>query len=171
MGSFHGLQWIKPRLNSGSVPWEGGSPIVGTGIVSTTLPNPPVYIGDHTKILIEKHSDEELSILKSERIKVKEDRVEILEKQIKYNVIEFVKMIKHQNYPYKGQKYRFKATNPKQLFSSVLNVFKGLEIVEDPIEKVYGAEDQDYLATAVYLYKEDPNIKQMIDRDVVKISF
>ncbi|MFX0048302.1 MAG: hypothetical protein ACFE8G_09060, partial [Candidatus Hermodarchaeota archaeon] len=81
------------------IPWEGGNPIIGTGLINSTLPNPPVYIGARTKILLNKCSNEELSALKRERIKIKENRVEILEKQIEQNVIEFIKMIKHQNFP------------------------------------------------------------------------
>ena len=149
------------------IPWEGGNPIIGTGLISSTLPNPPVFIGDRTRISLDKHSNEELLALKSERIKIKEDRVEILEKQIEKNVIEYIKMIKHQNFPYRGQKYQFKATNPKQLFSSVLNVFKGLETIEDPIEKHYDVKEQDYLASVVYLYKEVPNILQLIDVQIM----
>jgi len=149
------------------IPWEGGNPIIGTGLINFTLPNPPVYIGDRTKISLDKHSNEELSALKRERIKFKEDRVEILEKQIKQNVIEFIKTIKHQNFPYKGQKYEFKATNPKQLFSSVLNIFKGLETIEDPIEKQFDDKDQDYLASVVYLHKEAPNTLQLIDVQIM----
>jgi len=149
------------------IPWEGGNPIIGTGLINSTLPNPPVYIGDRTKILLDKHSNEELSALKRERIKFKEDRVEILEKQIKQNVIEFIKTIKHQNFPHKGQKYEFKATNPKQLFSSVLNLFKGLETIEDPIEKQFDDKDQDYLASVVYLHKEAPNNLQLIDVQIM----
>jgi len=149
------------------IPWEGGNPIIGTGLISSTLPNPPVYIGIRTRILLDKHSNEELSALKRERIKIKEDRVEILEKQIAQNVIEFIKMIKHQNYPYRGQKYQFKATNPKQLFSSILNVFKGLETIEDPTEKHFDDKEQDYLASVVYLYKEGTNILQLIDVQIM----
>ncbi|MHA1466592.1 MAG: hypothetical protein ACTSP6_00760, partial [Promethearchaeota archaeon] len=148
------------------IPWEG-NPIIGTGLIRATLPNPPVYIGDRTKILLDKYSNEELSILKRERIKFKEDRVGILEKQIKLNVIEFIKTIKHQNFPYKGQKYEFKATNPKQLFSSVLNIFKGLETIEDPVEKQFDDKDQDYLASVVYLHKEVPNNLQLIDVQIM----
>lgn len=149
------------------IPWEGGNPIIGTGLINSTLPNPPVYIGDRTKILLDKHSNEELSALKRERIKFKEDRVGILEKQIKQNVIEFIKTIKHQNFPHKGQKYEFKATNPKQLFSSVLNLFKGLETIEDPIEKQFDDKDQDYLASVVYLHKEASKNLQLIDVQIM----
>jgi len=149
------------------IPWEGGNPIIGTGLISSTLPNTPVYIGTRTKILLEKDTNEELSALKRERIKIKEDRVEILEKQKELNIIEFIKMIKHQNFPYKGQKYQFKATNPKQLFNSVLNIFKGLKIVEEPIEKHFDDKEQDYLASVVYLYKEGQNISQLIDLQIM----
>ncbi|MBY9004631.1 MAG: hypothetical protein KGD73_11705 [Candidatus Lokiarchaeota archaeon] len=149
------------------IPWEGGTPIIGTGLISSTLPNPPVYIGDRTRILLDKDSNEELSDLKRERIKIKENRVDILEKQKEQNIIEFIKMIKHQNFPYKGQKYLFKATNPKQLFTSVLNVFKGLKIIEDPIEKHYDDKEQDYLASVVYLHKESPNVLQLIDVQIM----
>lgn len=145
------------------IPWEGGNPIIGTGIISSTLPNPPVYIGLRTKILLEKYSNENISSLKRERMKIKEDRVEILEKQIELNIIEFIKMIKHQNYPYKGQKYHFKATNPKQLFSSILNVFKGLKLVEEPAENEYGADNRDYFASVVYLNEDTPKTLQLID--------
>jgi hypothetical protein len=145
------------------IPWDGGSPIIGTGITTTTLPNPPVYIGERTKVMLNKYSNHELSILRRDMIKIKETRVEILEKQIELDVFEFIKKIKHQNYPYKGQKYQFKATNPKQLFSSVLNVFKGLKIIEDPIEKEYGDKQQDYLASVVYYDNINPNFLQLID--------
>lgn len=148
------------------IPWEG-NPIIGTGLIRATLPNPPVYIGDRTKILLDKYSNEELSVLKRERIRFKEKRVEILEKQIKLNVIEFIKTIKHQNFPYKGQKYEFKATNPKQLFISVLNIFKGLETIEAPVEKQFDEKDQDYLASVVYLHKEVPNNLQLIDVQIM----
>ena len=50
------------------IPWEGGAPIVATGIINSTLPNPPVYIGDKTKILIDKSSNEELSEIKREKL-------------------------------------------------------------------------------------------------------
>jgi len=132
------------------IPWEGGAPIVATGIINSTLPNPPVYFGDRTKIFIWKSSNEELSEIKREKLLIQEDRVDILERQIKQKTIKLIRQIKQNNYPNKGQKYKFKATNPRQLFKSILNVFKGLDSIEDPIEESFDEKEQDYLASAVF---------------------
>ena len=149
------------------IPWEGGAPIVTTGIINSTLPNPPVYIGDRTKIVIWKSSNEELSKIKREKLLIQEDRVDILERQIKQKTIKLIRQIKQNNYPNKGQKYKFKATNPRQLFKSILNVFKGLDSIEDPIEESFDEKEQDYLASAVFLTKQESNSIQLIDIQIM----
>ncbi|MFX1357655.1 MAG: hypothetical protein ACFFA8_10240 [Promethearchaeota archaeon] len=149
------------------IPWEGGAPIIATGIITYTLPNPPLYIGDKTKILIEKASNEQLTAIRKEKLKEHEERVDILETQIKQKTIEFIKKIKHQNYPFKGQKYQFKATNPNQLFNSVIKVFDGLEIIELPEEKSYHNQNQDYFASAVFLYETKTNNLQLVDLQII----
>jgi len=138
-----------------AVPWEGGAPIVGTGIISSTLPNPPVFIGDKTRILIDKVPNEHLSVIKKEKLEFHEDRVSILEEEIQHKTIQLIRQIKHQNFPNKGQKYQFKATNPKQLFASIITVFEGLEIIEAPFEQTFDEESHEYLASAVYLNRND----------------
>ncbi len=149
------------------IPWEGGAPIVTTGIINSTLPNPPVYIGDRTKIFIWKSSNEELSEIKREKLLIQEDRVDILERQIKQKIIKSIREIKQNNYPNKGQKYKFKATNPRQLFKSILNVFKGLDSIEDPIEESFDEKEQDYLASAVFLTKQKLDSSQLIDIQIM----
>ncbi len=149
------------------IPWEGGAPIVATGIINSTLPNPPVYIGDRTKIFIWKGSNEELSKIKREKLLIQEDRVDILERQIKQKTINLIKEIKQNNYPNKGLKYKFKATNPRQLFKSILNVFKGLDSIEDPIEESFEEKEQDYLASAVFLTKQKSDSVQLIDIQII----
>ncbi len=149
------------------IPWEGGAPIVTTGIINSTLPNPPVYIGDRTKIVIWKSSNEELSKIKREKLLIQEDRVDILERQIKQKTIKLIRQIKQNNYPNKGQKYKFKATNPRQLFKSILNVFKGLDSIEDPIEDSFDEKEQDYLASAVFLTKQKLDSSQLIDIQIM----
>ena len=149
------------------IPWEGGAPIVATGIIHSTLPNPPVYIGDKTKIFIDKSSNEELSEIKREKLLIQKNRVDILEKQIKQKTIKLIRQIKQNNYPNKGQKYKFKATNPKQLFKSILNVFSGLDSIEDPIEESFDEKEQDYLASAVFLIKQKSESIQLIDIQIM----
>ena len=149
------------------IPWEGGAPIVTVGIINSTLPNPPVYIGDRTKIFIWKNSNEELSEVKKEKLLIQEDRVDILERQINQKTIKLIRKIKQKNYPNKGQKYKFKATNPRQLFKSILNVFKGLDSIEDPIEESFDEKEQDYLASAVFLTKQESNSIQLIDIQIM----
>lgn len=149
------------------IPWEGGAPIVTTGIINSTLPNPPVYIGDKTKIFIEKSTNEELSKIKEEKLLIQEDRVNILERQVKQKTIKLIRKIKQSNYPNKGQKYNFKATNPKQLFKSILNVFRGLDSIEDPVEEFFNEKDQDYLASAVFLIKQKLDSFQIIDIQIL----
>ncbi len=147
------------------IPWEGGAPIVGTGIINSTLPNPPVFIGDRTKIVIDKVSNELLSEVQKEKLQIHEDRVNILEDEIKHKTIELIRKIKHQNFPNKGQKYQFKATNPRQLFNSILTIFEDLEAVEVPIELTF--DEKDYLASAVYLNKDNTGNIQLIDIQVI----
>lgn len=149
------------------IPWEGGAPIVATGIINSTLPNPPVYIGDKTKILIWKSSNEELSEIKKEKLLIQENRVDILKRQIKQKTIKLIRQIKQNNYPNKGQKYKFKATNPKQLFKSILNVFRGLDSIEDPIEESFDEREQNYLASAVFLTKQKSDSFQLIDIQII----
>ncbi|MHA1756493.1 MAG: hypothetical protein ACTSVV_06970 [Promethearchaeota archaeon] len=149
------------------IPWEGGAPIVGTGIVNTTLPSPPVYIGDSTRIFIDKLPDEKLKLIKQVRMRNKEERVSILEKQIKEETINLIRSVKHEKFPSKGQKYQFKATNPRQLFKSILRVFEGLEFIERPSEEFLGVENKDYLGSAVILLNPNPSDIQLIDIQVL----
>ena len=144
------------------IPWEGGAPIVGIGIINSTLPNPPVYIGDQTRIYIDKVSNEELSAIKREKLKNQEERVDILKKQIKQKTIKFIQTMRQNKYPNKGQKYQFKATNPKQLFNSVLAIFKGLDSLEAPVEQIFDNKEQDYLASVIFLIKQESNVFQLI---------
>ncbi len=149
------------------IPWEGGAPIIATGIINSTLPNPPVYIGDKTQIFIEKSSNEELSEIKREKLSIQEQRVDILKRQINQKILNLIREIKQRNYPNKGQKYKFKATNPKQLFKSILNVFKGLDSIEDPIEETFDEKEQDYFASAVFLIKQESEAMQLIDIQIM----
>ena len=149
------------------IPWEGGAPIVTTGIINSTLPNPPVNIGERTKIFLWKSSNEELSKIKREKMEIQEDRVDILEKQIKQKTIKSIRKIKQNNYPNQGQKYKFKATNPKQLFKLILNVFRGLDSIEDPIEESFDEKEQDYLASAVFLTGQNSDSLQLIDIQII----
>ena len=149
------------------IPWEGGAPIVSTGIINSTLPNPPVYIGEKTRIFIDKSSTDELSEIKREKLIIQEERVDILEEQLKHRTLKIIRKIKQNNYPSMGQKYLFKATNPKQLFKSILNIFKGLESIEDPIETTFDDLEQDYLASAVYLKKQESESIQLIDIEIM----
>jgi len=148
------------------ISWEGGDPIVGTGIVNSCLPSPPVYVGESTRIYIEKKSLEEISKLKREKIQNHVDRVDILEKEIEQKTIQLIRTIKQKNYPNKGQKYNFKAINPEHLFNAVLGIFKGLDIIEEPIEKFFDDKTQDYLASAVFLTEQNTKSYQIIDVQV-----
>jgi hypothetical protein len=148
------------------IPWEGGAPIIGAGIINSTLPSTPVYIGEHTRIFLNKLSNEELSELKKRKITEQEMRVDILKEQISHKTIQLIRKIKQNNYPNKGQRYQFKATNPKQLFSSLLNIFKGLDVIEEPTEKLFKENEQDYLASAVFASKQEPTSYQLIDMQV-----
>lgn len=149
------------------IPWEGGPPIIGSGLVNYTLPSPPVSIGERTTIFLDKSSKEQLSSIKAYNIQRKIDRVDILEQQINQNTLEFIRKIKHENYPNKGQRYEFKATNPKQLFKSVLTIFNDLESIEEPNEEVFDDKEQDYLATAVFLNKSEEDGFKLIDLQVI----
>ena len=149
------------------IPWEGGAPIIGSGIVNYTLPSPPVFIGDRTTIFLDKSSKDHLSKIKAFKMKRKIDRVDVLEQQIAKNTLNFIRKIKHENYPNKGQRYEFKATNPKQLFKSILVIFSGLEPIEEPNEEVFDDKEQDYLATAVYLNKDNSEGFKIIDLQVI----
>jgi len=137
------------------IPWEGGAPIIGIGIVKNTLPNPPVVIGARTTIYLEKQTQEELSELKKAKIREQTDRVDILEEQIKHNTLDIITKIKHGNYPNQGQKYKFTSTNPQKLFDSLQDIFKGLNVIETPYEKTYDSENQDYFASVVYFLKKE----------------
>lgn len=149
------------------IPWEGGAPIVATGIINSTLPNPPVYIGDRTRIYIEKSSNEDLSEIKRERLLTQEERVDIIEKQIEQKTLKLIREVKQNNYPNKGQKYLFKATNPKKLFKSILNIFKGLNSIEDPMEESFDEGEQDYLASAVFIIRQEFDSIQLIDIQIM----
>jgi hypothetical protein len=145
------------------VPWENSAPLVVTGYINSTLPNPPVIIGNRTQIFLEKYPKEKLDKMQKEKVSYKEERVDILEKQIEMNTIDLIKKIKHNNYPFKGHKYNFKATNPKKLFNSISNIFKGLEVIEEKKESVFDERESDYFATVVYYLKKESNDLQIID--------
>ena len=149
------------------IPWEGGAPIVSTGIINSTLPNPPVYIGDKTRIFIDKSSTDELSEIKREKLVNQEERVDILEEQLSHQTLKIIRKIKQNNYPNMGQKYLFKATNPRQLFQSILNLFKGLDSIENPIEITFDDMEQDYLASSVFLNKQESGSIQLIDIEIM----
>ena len=153
------------------IPWEGGAPIIGTGIINSTIPNTPVYIGDQTRIFLNKLSINELAELKRRKIIEQEMRVEILQDQIAHETIQLLREIKQNKYPNKGQKYLFKATNPKQLFNSILSVFKGLDVIEEPTEKSFDEEEQDYLASAVFALKQANSSYQLIDMQVTASGY
>ena len=150
-----------------SIPWEGGAPIVATGTVSSTLPNPPVIIGDRTIIYIKKKTLEKLSKIQESTLKTQTKRVKILKTQIKQNTIKIIRDMKHKSYPNKGQKYEFSGANPKKVFKSVLTIFKGQYSIEKPTEKTFDEEKQDYLASAVFLIGKDTDSPQLIDVQVV----
>jgi hypothetical protein len=149
-----------------AIPWEGGAPIVATGTINSTLPNPPLFIGDRTKIFINKLSAEKISKIQEKTLKKQTKRVKILLKQVEQKTIEDIKDMKQGDYPNKGQKYEFKGTNPQKLFTSVLNLFKGLEPIEDPVEKIFDEDDQDYLGSAVFLIGQGTDSTQLIDIQV-----
>ncbi len=152
------------------ISWEGGDPIVATGIVDSSLPSPPVYIGENTRIFIDKLSYDEISKLKRKKFESHVARVDILEKQIEQKTIQLIRAIKQKNYPEKGQKYIFKAINPRHLFNAVLGLFKGLDIIEEPSEKFFDDKAQDYLASAVFLIEQSTNSYQLIDVQVIGIK-
>jgi len=147
------------------IPWKGGAPIIVTGIINLTLPNPPVIIGDNTHIIVDKISDEKILEIRRQKLKTQEERVEILEAQIKNEQIESIRQLKHNNFPHKGQIYEFKATNPKKIFASIKNIFKGLDVIEEPTEETFD-DEQDYLATAVFKKGQDTDSTQLIDIQV-----
>ncbi|MFX1339132.1 MAG: hypothetical protein ACFFDK_11035 [Promethearchaeota archaeon] len=149
------------------IPWEGGAPIVVTGIINSTLPNPPVIIGEKTRIFLEKSSNELLSEIKRDKIMIQEERVNILTTQIKQKTLKSIREIKQKNYPNLGQKYKFKATNPKKLFKSILNVFKGFDSIEEPEEHIFDEVEQDYLASVVFLSSHSPDSIQLIDIQIM----
>jgi hypothetical protein len=149
------------------IPWEGGPPIVVTGIIHSTLPNPPIYIGNRTRLYINKMSNNELYSVKKVLADLKCARVDILEKQIKTDIIQKIREIKHKNYPNRGVKYSFNATNPRHLFKVISNIFKGFEIIEEAKENEYDSGDQNYLASAVFLLEEAFQSFQLIDIEVM----
>jgi hypothetical protein len=149
-----------------TIPWEKSAPIVVTGFINSTLPNPPVIIGEGTKIFLEKYPNDKLTLLQQNKVKYKEARVDILEQQIKMNTIDLINEIKHQNYPFLGQKYQFKATNPQKLFSSILKLFEGLNVIEKKNEEMFDGKEQDYLGTAVFSLRKQQDDLQLIDVQV-----
>ena len=153
------------------IPWENGAPIIGTGIVNTTLPNTPVFIGERTQIILEKLPIEALSSIKRNKLIEQELRVDILMNQINQNTIQLIREIKNKNYPNIGQKYNFKATNPKQLFRAIMDVFKGLKVIEKPFEQFFDEKKQDYLASVVYVTNNDNNSYQLIDIQITSSGY
>lgn len=148
------------------IEWEGGAPIVGTGIIEHTLPNPPVYIADRTKILINKESQENLSAIKARKLNEQSQRVDVLVQEQEQEKFKLVNELRQKAFSNKGQKYKFKATNPQKLFDSIINIFSGLEVIENPNAKVYDEQQQEYLASAVFLRKKSEAF-QIIDIQVV----
>ena len=149
------------------IPWEGGPPIIGTGVIDSTIPYPPAYIGDRTRIVIEKYPLKLLSAIKEKKMLSKERRVDILNKQVKKDTVLSLRSMKFNKFPNRGQKYGFERTNPKHLFKSVLNLMKHLESIEDPVEEVFDDKQQDYFASAVFLDRQEQNNFQIIDIQVI----
>ncbi|TFF88819.1 MAG: hypothetical protein EU550_00565 [Promethearchaeota archaeon] len=147
------------------IPWEGSAPIVGTGIVNYTLPNPPVIIGERTRIFLDKKSKEELSQIKMKMMLQQEERVNILEQQMEQDTFNIIKKIKQEEFPSKGQKYKFKATNPQKLFDSLQSIFQGLQVIEEPFRKTYDDEKQDFFASAVFMLRKHDSF-QLIDLQI-----
>ncbi|MBD3338585.1 MAG: hypothetical protein GF353_05735 [Candidatus Lokiarchaeota archaeon] len=153
------------------ISWEGGAPIVASGFVNKTFPNPPVIVGSSTRIFIEKSSDQELLKLKQENLIRKELRVNILQNEIEHKTIELIKEIKQGSYPNQGQKYQFKATNPKVLFRTLSDLLKSFEVIEAPIEQILDDEEQDYLASAVFLKNPTLDSLQLIDIQILASGY
>jgi hypothetical protein len=149
------------------IPWEGGgAPIVGSGIINHTLPNPPIYISDRTKIYLDKKDQQEIIEIKQQKMEEQEKRVYILLKQLDYDTLKTIKSIKVGNFPTIGNKYTFQKTNPQKLFDSIRMVFKNLDELENPYEQTYDSEEQDYFSSAVYLL-EEADIIQIIDIQII----
>lgn len=145
------------------IPWNEDAPIVGNGIISFTLPNPPVFIGERTRIFIEKGDERTLTKIKSYALEHQKKRVEIIKKQIDRNILQLIKRIKQENYPSKGQKYNFKATNASLLFKSIIAVFKGLEAIEEPVEELQDSNQKNFLGSAVYFLEMESKSLFLID--------
>ncbi|MBD3214462.1 MAG: hypothetical protein GF311_17755 [Candidatus Lokiarchaeota archaeon] len=150
--------------------WEGGVPIVASGIVDYTLPSPPVFIGDRTQIFLQKASHDDLVRTLDSTIIIKKRRVNILENQLKEKKFHIFRQMKESNYPYKGLRFKYKATNSHQLFNSIINIFKRLDIIEEPSEEIFDKSNQDYLGSAVYLLKKKDNSFLLIDLQIVASS-
>ncbi len=149
------------------IPWNEGAPIIGSGIISYTIPNPPVFIGDRTRIIIEKNNEKTLLKIKKFALDHQRKRVEIINKQVEMNTIQLIKKIKQENYPSKGLKYQFKATNASHLFKSVVDIFKGLDIIEEPTEEFFNDHQEDYLGSIVFVFFSKSSLPYLIDLQVI----
>ena len=146
---------------------ENEPPIVATGMINSTIPPPPVYIGPTTRIFLENVSEKEFGLIKKDLMEKKEKRASVLEKQIRKKTLNLIKHLKLGTYRNMGQKYSFKSTNPRQLFKAILNIFKGFEFIEEPREEYFSNDKNDYLGSAVFLLNDDIKNIQMIDIQVL----
>lgn len=149
------------------IPWEEEAPIIGRGIINSTIPAPPTYIGEKTQVIITKASEEKLFQIKKKNYHVHKKRVEILKEQINKNFIEEIKKVKQNNYPTMGVRYNCKFVNVRKLFRSILHIFKGLTFLEEPEEHHFNGDSQDYLANTVLLKNSDINNIQIIDIQII----
>jgi uncharacterized Zn ribbon protein len=162
----------KKTIDSGQeisflIPWEEKAPIIGHGIINSTIPAPPTYIGDDTEITISKVSKEKIQQIKKKNFEVHEKRVEILREQINKNYIDEIRKIKQNNYPTMGIRYNFNIVNVRKLFRSILHIFKGLTVLEEPEEHSFNQDAQDYLANIVLLKNSDLKNLQIIDIQII----
>ena len=154
------------------IPWEDENgnqlpPIAISGFVYSTIPPPPIKIGLQTKIYLNKFSEQKLLLIKQESLEKQEYRVNILENEIKQNILHLIQTIKQQNYPTKATKYNFKNLNPKQMFASIIEVFRGFRVVEEPNERTFDSEDQNYLGSIVFMAEVSTDSLAIIDIQVL----
>ena len=154
------------------IPWEDENgnqlpPIPVLGFAYSTIPPPPIKIGLQTKIYLNKFSEQKLLLIKQESLEKQEYRVNILEKEIKQNILHLIQTIKQQNYPTRATKYNFKNLNPKLLFTSIIEVFRGFRIVEETNERTFDSEDQNYLGSIVFMAEVSSDSLAIIDIQVL----
>lgn len=154
------------------IPWtdENGKqlpPIPVAGIINSTIPPPPVKIGRGTKIFLNKFPQNKLLLIQTECMSKKSSRVSILEKQLKDDTFNKIQMIKQNNYPTKPSKYKFKDANPKQVFAAAIEAFKGLKILEEPKERDFSSQNQDFLGTVVFYLQDSSDSIATFDIQVI----